>query len=64
MPAGAAAAGPAVLSHAQDGLTLGILSGQRLTATSAAGTLLILGAVAGLAVRETRGAGPGEVVGR
>ncbi len=36
------------------------LLGERLTVTTAAGTLLMLGAVAGLAVSETRAAGRRE----
>ncbi|KOV57298.1 membrane protein [Streptomyces sp. MMG1121] len=38
-----------------------VLLGERLTATTAAGTLLMLAAVAGLAVSEARGAGRGPV---
>ncbi|MFJ4947390.1 DMT family transporter [Streptomyces sp. NPDC088760] len=39
-----------------------VLLGERLTATTVAGTLLMLGAVAGLAVSEARGAGRPEPV--
>ncbi|MER6736160.1 DMT family transporter [Streptomyces puniciscabiei] len=39
-----------------------VLLGERLTATTAAGTLLLLGAVAGLAVSEARGGGGRESV--
>ncbi|MEU0006069.1 EamA family transporter [Streptomyces sp. NPDC006314] len=39
-----------------------VLLGERLTATTTAGTLLMLGAVAGLAVSEARGAGRREPV--